>query len=99
MKGKVDILANFPIDTSLKKKTHSALLSMHLFALTLMSRMALLIMAGQPPHVEGCPPGHPGLVAKGCKPVMHKLLSHLCNDYLNNRILNVRAHNVTLLLR
>ena len=24
MKGKVDILANFPIDTSLKKKTHSA---------------------------------------------------------------------------
>ena len=26
MKGKVDILANFPIDTSLKKKTHSALL-------------------------------------------------------------------------
>ena len=25
MKGKVDILANFPIDTSLKKKTHSAL--------------------------------------------------------------------------
>ena len=26
IKGKVDILANFPIDTSLKKKTHSALL-------------------------------------------------------------------------
>ena len=26
MKGEVDILANFPIDTSLKKKTHSALL-------------------------------------------------------------------------
>ena len=25
MKGEVDILANFPIDTSLKKKTHSAL--------------------------------------------------------------------------
>ena len=25
MKGKVDILANFPIDTSLKKKAHSAL--------------------------------------------------------------------------
>ena len=25
MKGKVDILANFPIDTSLKKKTHSAM--------------------------------------------------------------------------
>ena len=25
MTGEVDILANFPIDTSLKKKTHSAL--------------------------------------------------------------------------
>ena len=30
MKGKVDILANFPIDTSLKKKTHSAM--NHLFS-------------------------------------------------------------------
>ena len=28
MKGEVDILANFPIDTSLKKKTHSALMPM-----------------------------------------------------------------------
>ena len=27
IKGKVDILSNFPIDTSLKKKTHSAMLS------------------------------------------------------------------------
>ena len=26
MKGEVDILANFPIDTSLKKKAHSALI-------------------------------------------------------------------------
>ena len=25
MKGEVDFLANFPIDTSLKKKTHSAM--------------------------------------------------------------------------
>ena len=29
MKSKVDILANFPIDTSLKKKAHSALTSNH----------------------------------------------------------------------
>ena len=27
MKGKVDILANFPIDTSLKNKVHSAMLT------------------------------------------------------------------------
>ena len=27
MKGEVDILANFPIDTSLKKKTHSAMVT------------------------------------------------------------------------
>ena len=27
MKGEVDILANFPIDTSLKKKTHSAMVN------------------------------------------------------------------------
>ena len=28
MKGEVDVLANFPIDTSLKKKAHSAMMTM-----------------------------------------------------------------------
>ena len=37
MKGEVDFLANFPIDTSLKKKTHSAM--SHLFFLFFQGKM------------------------------------------------------------
>ena len=46
MKGKVDILANFPIDTSLKKKTHSAMVVMVAGAAAMMIAVMEMVING-----------------------------------------------------
>ena len=53
MKGEVDILANFPIDTSLKKKAHSALFIMRCpLILPLPSRPFALLTSLNHPQVK-----------------------------------------------